>query len=140
MNERSVEKELEKLIEMYPELAEYLQEESEEIPPISGTQVLHKVIEPQLKSAILTKDLKVSNLFNEKWFQSVVFLKDVSATLTALNEEYQDAELERIAELINLSAEIIANASSGFRAKLLDTLVTTRLIREFRPPEKVHER
>ena len=136
----NVEKELEKLIETYPELAEFLQEESEEIPPISGTQVLHKVIEPQLKSAILTKDLKVSNLFNEKWFQSVVFLKDVSATLTALNEEYQDAELERITELINLSAEIITNASSGFRAKLLDTLVTTRLIREFRPPEKVHER
>ena len=52
----------------------------------------------------------------------------------------EDAELERIAELINLSAEIITNASSGFRAKLLDTLVTTRLIREFRPPEKVHER
>ena len=136
----SFEKDLEKLLEMYPELSEFLQEESEEIPPISGTQVLHKVIEPQLKSTILTKDLKVSNLFNEKWFQSVVFLKDVSATLSALNENYQDSELQLVADLINLSAEIITNASAGFRAKLLDTLVTTRLIREFRPPEKVHER
>jgi len=105
-----------------------------DLSPTQLIQLFSKIIQPEKKYNVITKDLKTSNL-DKEMFKRIIFAKSIAKDFSIFQESFEledDKWIKAVFDSIDADAEIICSASQGLLAKLLETIITLRRTEERR--------